>query len=398
MDIQKTITKLMLIYVVFTLIFPQFFLNKLCFLIILGMYIVFYREIDVKISAPLIIIGIFIYGFFVSFFNDSDTTLAVQFLFSVFALLMIYPIVNVNIEIEKIIKCGGIVLIIVDLLFVLYASNTYSLELPFGLGNVYSIIRKIIPESFFVFLQKYGETAIGVRGFFGDFDVMIHLGTIPFLYLPTCLWFEEALNKKKLKYFILTFFSLVAIFLSSSRALLLMTVGMIFFLFVINKKNKSRKLVVFAVVMLIALYLISFLIQNTDIFSSTETSNSVKIGHIKSVFTEMTALQSVFGKGLASYYYSLGVSREIAHTEITILDYVRYFGIPLAIIVFYKLISPLNVKIDKCGEKKESLFKIRVVFCGYLAISLTNPVLMNSMGIIVILWYWYMVFNLNKCD
>ena len=45
--------------------------------------------------------------------------------------------------------------------------------------------------------------------------------------------------------------------------------------------------------------------------------------------------------------------------------------------------------------RKNNCFTEMVIFIGYLIMSLTNPVLMNSMGIIVILWYWKQVIPKN---
>lgn len=391
----KTIFEwLLLIYILFTLLFPQMVFNKLCFVIIVGLYFFTTEKIWIRMSAPFVIFLIFCYGFILSFFTHSNEALAIQFMLAVFALIMIFPIVDNNIDIENSIRVGGGVLVIVDLLYVLHVSKTYIIDMPLIIGKLYEIVELFIPDGFFQALNKYGEAAVGQRGFFGDFDLMAHIGTISFLYLPTLLWFEDALKTKKIIYYILFILSMLAIFFSTSRALLLVTVGMMFFIFIETRQQKITKYLFIFLALLVVLYIGTYLFKQTEIFSIDEVSNSVKIGHIKSAFSEISIQQLLFGRGLASFYFSSGVKRSIEHTEITILDYIRYFGAPFAFLIYFKLVCPLANRYYRHNHDK-TFYKYLIIFSGYLVISVTNPVLMNSMGIIVILWYWTKVVSLH---
>jgi len=383
----KILFILMIVYTVMSLLFPEMFLNKLLFVLILVFFIITKKTIRAWFIAPISILLVFIYGFLLSFFNYSSIKLAIQFLLAIFILFLIYPIVSYEIDMDMVASIGGVFLLVADLLFVFFIASKYSFRLPFGISE-YGIVARIVPNSFFEMLERYGETAFGYRGYFGNFNTMIHIGTIPFLYLPTCLWFKNWMQTKKIRYIVLVILSLFAIFLSTSRGLLLLTVGMLFFLYVIHRHSNSTKLIALFITLLVVIYLLSYILHTTEVFSIKDSSNNLKVDHLVSAFREMTPLQFLFGKGLGSYFYSYGVGAELAHTEITLLDYFRYFGVPLAIYIYYKLINPFSIQQLVNLKLKKNTFEERIVFLGYLLMSLTNPVLMNSLGTLVILWYW----------
>jgi hypothetical protein len=100
----------------------------------------------------------------------------------------------------------------------------------------------------------------------------------------------------------------------------------------------------------------------------------------------------LFGEGLASYYYSSGVNQTVAHTEVTPLDLARYFGLPLTVVACLAFLFPL-LKRDAYSGKARAAVVIVVI---YLGISLTNPVLGNSYGLVVVLWYWSVILSGSK--
>ena len=135
-----------------------------------------------------------------------------------------------------------------------------------------------------------------------------------------------------------------------------------------------------------------FLLRNSTFFSLSEPSNSVKAGHIVSYFKQLNLKQALLGDGLATYYYTTGWDRYLAHTEITLMDYWRYFGIPLGCAVYGLLIWPRkNTNWNPLEMKPET-----AVFLLYLLFSQTNPVLFNSFGLVSVLWYWNILFKDQK--
>ena len=76
-------------------------------------------------------------------------------------------------------------------------------------------------------------------------------------------------------------------------------------------------------------------------------------------------------------------------TEITILDSVRYFGVFTFIWLWLLILNPSIM----CG-KFASKIDFRVgIFIGYVILSISNPVLFNSFGMFVLVWYWSLFFS-----
>lgn len=392
---EKLCRYMFLLYVIVTLIIPVAFLNKVIFGGIILLFIIAGQRVWRVINAPFIIGFIFLYGFIISQLTYSDQALAISFLFSVTGLLIIYPLTIINVDIDEAVNIGGKILITTDMLLVVYEANKYMMQLPYGINNLYAVVQKIIPSSFLALIEQYGEVAIGERGFGENLYIMIHVGTIPFVYLPICLWYRDFLREGKKKNLFWVLIGVCTVVFSTSRALLLLLGVIIFFLTIKESKSFEVKLVILYLGIFVSLSILFYLIQKTTVFSVSELSNSIKIGHIQSAFKSMGLMQILGGNGLASYYYSSGVNGFLAHTEITLLDYYRYFGVLGGSIIYIKLLLPLKFGQNLAMIRKNNCFTEMVIFIGYLIMSLTNPVLMNSMGIIVILWYWKQVIPKN---
>jgi hypothetical protein len=74
----------------------------------------------------------------------------------------------------------------------------------------------------------------------------------------------------------------------------------------------------------------------------------------------------------------------LPHTEVTALDLARYVGVPLATVVFLALIVPAFKGVRIIGPAGIHI----VYFFIYLFLAQTNPVLINSCGFLVVVWYW----------
>ena len=98
----------------------------------------------------------------------------------------------------------------------------------------------------------------------------------------------------------------------------------------------------------------------------------------------MTPVSLLFGEGLAATYFSSGYNALTAQTEITLLDMARYFGLPLTALLYAALLFPTPQGSSYHEENRSAV----VIFLLYLSISMTNPVLFNSYGLLVVIWYW----------
>ena len=81
------------------------------------------------------------------------------------------------------------------------------------------------------------------------------------------------------------------------------------------------------------------------------------------------------------------------HTELTLLDQIRYLGLINTLIYVTALVVPISIPL----LNRWRLRPIIVCLC-LLIYSFTNPVLINSLGHLVILWCWSKLFDYEKND
>ncbi len=347
---------------------PVLLFNKLAFvpIFLLSCYYLFTGRI--KSLAPVILVSIFLFGFIVSFLFPSDFSLSLQFVLSSLSVLAIYPIIEMDIDIELIIKKVG---------------AAFALTICF-----FSLILLISPASalgqYFIYFYNSNNLGFyGERDFGGITIFMLHHRCSPFLLIPLCIFtYKYFLNLK----FTDIFFAVIvfiAITFTASRALIAMGLISVIAIYFMMSKIKAR-LILFVIMLPISYLTFNFISSSSTIFSSGEVSNSVKLGHLYSFFESLDLQRIVFGRGLGSYYYSSGVNAEAAQTEITIIDSIRYFGIPFTIILFMAIFFPFGNKIILNRRYQFAL----VAFTLYIFMSLSNPILFNSFGFLVIIWYW----------
>ena len=234
--------------------------------------------------------------------------------------------------------------------------------------------------------------AIGQRSSFTDNPLFtFRIGTAQFLFLPYCLFLSSLLQKRRILDLLALLLIGFVIVLSTSRGLILgclLATGYM----ALRRLRPSGQVIGFCVSAFAAIVAFEYLVSNTVIFSATEYSNRVKIGHIVSFLEYMTPSKMIFGEGLAAFYFSSGFNLSTPQTEITLLDMVRYLGVPLTIVLYLALLFPSLRPESYAGEKSTSVF----IFVVYLAISLSNPVLFNSYGLLIVVWYWSVILGTSS--
>lgn len=368
-----------LVYCASSLIAPAFIVNKLIFLTLLSSYAIYYLmagESKVPSVAPVLISMIYLYGFILSWLGWSDIDLSVQFLSGSFVLFLHYPLQRFNVDIEGVVRKCALAMIASTLLFYLVFAGIIGFT-----GDV----------ELLDFFNKYSLGSAGEREFSDEAFSMFHLGSAPFLYLPAVLFFREYLDEKKIKSALVVLLILITAFVSSSRGLFVAILVGFAYLYGARLSLKAR---VLYVVLTGVFFLVALLLLNEyyEFFSINEQSNSVKIGHAKSFFDSLSFASVVFGSGLASYYFSIGAHKYVAHTEITLFDAMRYFGWILTFIIYWLVFFPVSGALRVLSENREAFF----LFLIYILLSMTNPVLFNSYGFIVVLWYWAEVKKSRK--
>jgi hypothetical protein len=130
-------------------------------------------------------------------------------------------------------------------------------------------------------------------------------------------------------------------------------------------------------------------ILSAGFFSPSETSNHVKLGHYQSYMEEFSAHPEylLFGQGEGTRFYSRGFQDFTFVTELSYLELIRQFGIPLTALLVTFLLSPLLLLIRHQSFEAQGGY-VTVGYAAYLLVSATNPLLVSSTGMLVVVMVW----------
>lgn len=372
---SRFFSSLVVMYCLATVLVPVFVLNKLIFLPLFCASVYALLTQPTKTFAPFVVVSIFFYGFFVAMLNEADAGFAQQLMFGSAALFLIYVIDTYAVDMGRALKFTGATLAI--------AMCTLSFLLMVLPGSP-------IGEALLNYYNANELGFYGVRNFGGLQMFMLHHRSSPFLLVPLSLFFLDFLKRKRIFPLFFVCVILAAIVCSASRALMVMAVVSMSILYFSHKKLSMRILIILLVVPALAVF-VGYLAVETSMFSSDEQSNSIKIGHLLSFFKVVDWQMLLFGQGLGAYFYTEGYGATVSQTEITWMDSVRFVGLPLSIVLMITIFFPVRrIPVDK--ESSSS----RLIMILYVIMSMSNPVMFNSFGFLVILWYWSIVMKKHE--
>jgi hypothetical protein len=363
--------QLFLAFMLTTLIVPVTVINKILFLTLLTWTILllaggrFPRKLLVLPSIG--IIGVFLYGYGLAMLNPNDQSLAIQFLLASFIPLLIHFVLFYELDLDRDVDICGRIMVVVTAANLLLFLNP---DIP----NATEIVW---------WYREISQSTSAKRDYLGDDVVLtLALSSAPFLYLPWCLALMRLFRRFRWSDLMWLILYGMTIILSGARGIIL--VSLIFMVYIALTKSSLIIRLLFLVMMSSILFtLLSNFLASTIVFSPDESSNAVKIGHLQSFWDQLTWSKGIFGSGLGSYYFSSGSGVLKQHTELTPIDLTRYVGFPLAIATYVQLLLPRTY--NPLRGQRHLLF---VTFALYLLLSVTNPVLINSVGMLVVIWYW----------
>lgn len=364
--------RLLLGFMLTTLIAPVTILNKILFVILMVWtlnLIAKNRKPGIRLYIPAFtIVMIYFYGLLISMFGRSDGVLASQFFLATFVLVLIHFIENFRIDMDQAAESCGKVMLAVTFVYLLV---TFNQDLPYA-------------AAVFNWLNEINSSATSERDFLeGGLTLTLALGTVPFLFVPWCIVCVRLIHSRRIADFLWLMFYGLAIGLSGARGLVV--VALMFLIAALFWLTSFRTRIIFFLILVAVLFIVVPLIFNeTRIFSSEEISNATKIGHLNSFVDQLNIYNIFFGNGLGSYYFSSGKDDWLAHTELTPVDLARYVGIPLACVVYILMLFPFSTV--ACYKGQNFLFVFG--FFLFLVLSITNPTLINSYGMLVVIWYW----------
>lgn len=369
---------LIYLYVLFTFLFPVLFVNKAIFIILLSNTILIFPLYKKKcfnfIINPFIIQILFFYGYVISFFSNCDADASLQFAMAPLNLFLIYLILYYEIDFSQIIRRISIVLSV----FVLAVYAIYLYDV-----NLYTVIG--------LFLKYSSGSAAGVsqRDFLsadsgGGYLLFFALAGSYHLFLSYVIYFKSYLNDYRKKTLFCSLLILIVILIAGARAQLIVALVSAYLLYFFST-NTIKRILSVMILIVVCSSVLYYLISSTIFFSLDEYSNSAKIGEIISFFNNLDIVQLLMGSGLASYYFVDVLGKYLYHTELSLLDLVRYIGLLQVIVYVYALIFP--IVINGINRPKLKITPL-IVILALLVYSFSNPVLFNSLGHMVILWCW----------
>jgi hypothetical protein len=357
-------------------LFPPLFFKKFFFIFLAFLFALISlckRFVNVEIYNPFFLVVIFLLYALYGSLVGVDGDLSVQFLFSIIFLFSYQVFRRFNIDVDRIFEFVAYILVF----FIFYISSAYFdiLILPYS-------------ELMINFFIQNDLGFIGFRRFDSVSFPMLHFISTPVLMVAMSIVLINNLGRLNLSICFKVFLFVFAIFLSGSRGVLLFSLFNLAVILFFYSGFRYR-----VILSLLAGLVVFYLGSSYDFgtaFSLSEKSNSVKVDHVVSFLNYVDATTLLFGDGLASFYYTDGFGRFAAQTEIMILDFIRYFGVLTSLVVICLFIFPVYLINGKFKVKKVQRYQIPLffTFINFLLMSFTNPMLLNSFGMLIVVWYW----------
>lgn len=306
--------------------------------------------------------------------GNTDFAFAFGFLKSIFILFLLIIVVDMDIDLGKYItKCSIFIPLIT---FVIYSLPIYNVAL---FGQVYN------------YLVLGTETMmIAKRDFYGYNVSMIYYKTSPMLVFPLSYYCSVFVRDGfTVKRMILISMFFLCLLISGTRANMLSAICVVIYwiyIFLRERKNAFYSIVVF-----VSMFTVITMFALSLSFKKKEASAETKYGHYVSLMDnfEEHPQYLLWGQGLGSRFYSIGKNGFTSQVELTYIELIRYFGVPLGLFFLIMIIYPMiNIVINK----KINAYNRYIIpaFGTYLFICGTNPLLVSSTGMLVmILMYSY---------
>jgi len=264
--------------------------------------------------------------------------------------------------------------------------NWVSLSIPLLIIPIYFtyLINPVYFKNIGLYLvDAKDEAAFDVRNFYGFTVVMIYYKTSALLVFPLAYFLYRFMLNRRFMYLLLSVICFAALFLSGTRGNIIAAFIVVVYLF-FNHIIVNKKIIVLFISILFTIYAGFVFISNLS-FDDKDTSQDIKAGHMQSYIQlfKDKPLTLLFGEGPGSKFFSKGLNANILQSELTYLDLVRMFGIPLTIILLAILAYPLlYLSKNKLSNKHKDAV---IAYYAYLFIVGTNPLLISSTGVVAVI-------------
>lgn len=287
-----------------------------------------------------------------------------------FAILLLVPIVvNDRINLLK---------IIVNLC-ILVALATIAVA-------IVSVISPLAFQAIYEFtIEKQNAMIATAQSHFGVGLGSFYYKTAAVLVIPLSFyWQRTLLQMKRFSSSILLCIYGVALFLSGARANVLVAFAIVAFLFVDHvAKSITRRAIAGIAIAVIIIATVPFM---APLFDPKETSNEVKVEHYRSYLAEFAdhPIYLLWGQGADTEFYTSGFQRKTNITELSYMEMLRIFGLPVTV----ALLTGLAYPVIPLWRKGEGERYVVVGYVAYLLVAASNPLLISSTGLLVVVAAW----------
>jgi hypothetical protein len=189
--------------------------------------------------------------------------------------------------------------------------------------------------------------------------------------------------------------TLIVVVNSFSRAIWISTTVLLLHHFYIKWKHKKVPRRIFAILLLVLLFVALPVVLQKVIFAPGEEANAIKYAHVLSYIDLFAAhpLVLLIGQGLGGGFYSGGFGEITYMTELGYLELIRFFGVPLFCIIVWLLFYPLFFYLRNRAYIAHKDKFVYLSYGLYLFCIGTNPLLINSTGMIVLVVVYSITFK-----
>lgn len=239
----------------------------------------------------------------------------------------------------------------------------------------------------YLFMCAHDHTIMLSRRAFLGFSMfgMYCKATVAFLPVFALLLYNAFTAERRARSSVFLLLLFVHLFLiSGTRSTIVLPVFLALVLFFIFYRNKrycnyvvypSAMVAIFAFIVILSLLLLE----------TNEHSNMVKYAHLASysdLFSE-NPLYLLIGQGPGTAFYTEGFAKMSFKTEWSYMELWRNFGV-FAFFIIYTFLYPL-VSLCRVALKNDEALVLAITYIVYLVIAGTNPLLLSSTGMLVLL-------------
>ena len=286
-----------------------------------------------------------------------------------FLFILILPVViSEDVDLASLVARMGILMVI----------------LTFGMVAIYFYSPAVFLMLYTFSIENHNAIISASRDVFGSGVGQFYYKTSALMIFPFSYYCGRLLQQgtKWLAPLLMVLLYGAALMFSGTRANLLAAV---FVAGILALRHIRRK---FGLTASLAVAVVGIILVSTTLVSKfadpNEQSNSVKLGHLRSYEEEFGTNPSIllWGQGADTGFYSEGFDDWTTVTELSYMELVRVFGIPITIL-FCVGLAWIGYAIFTKGA-----YWMALAYVSYLAISASNPLLISSTGFVIICAAW----------